>query len=79
LPNLKKDVSLDPLEPKEAEKLLEATLEALITPESKALSLNITLGKKKVGDKQKPRITQVLDEFVISFYKCLWRLFNSFF
>lgn len=79
MPNLKKDVSLDPLEPKEAEKLLEATLEALITPESKALSLNINMAKKKLGERQKLRITQVLDEFVISFYKCLWRLFNSFF
>ena len=68
MPTLKQDdLSLDPLGPKEAERLLEATLEALITPESKALSLNITLGKGKVGNKQKPNITQVLDEFVISF------------
>ena len=58
---------MDPLGPKEAERLLEATLEALITPESKALSLDITLGKKKIGDKQRPRITQVLDKFVVSF------------
>ena len=69
LPNLKKDkVSLDQLEPKQAEKLLEATLEALITPESKALSLDITLAKRKnLADNQRPLITQVLDEFVISF------------
>ena len=58
---------MDPLEPKDAERLLEATLEALITPESKALSLNITLGKRKVGEKQKPLITKVLEEFVICF------------
>ena len=58
---------MDTSEPKEAERLLEATLEALITPESKALSLNIILGKARAGNKQKPNITEVLDEFVMSF------------
>ncbi|EDR11945.1 uncharacterized protein LACBIDRAFT_313933 [Laccaria bicolor S238N-H82] len=69
IPTLKQEeLSLDPLAPKDAERMLEATLEALITPESRALSLDITLGKSKLGSKQRPNITKVLDEFQLFSY-----------